>query len=596
MSQHSAAARGRDISRLAEHPIATFGVFAAVYALGAARGPAGGDTGEYMTLAAVGGVAHAPGYPLYTWLLQAAVALVPVGGIPWRASVLSALLAAGALGVLHAALRRLVPAGWALAAVAALGFSFAYWRLATVAEVFAGAALVEALALGVAVRVALGWRGPWAALALGGVAALGVAHHHTLVLMAPLFAWTLIVLGRDKQEYKIPIIWFCVGIIPGFLVYLGLLVPSGGWRWADPQGLTDLAHMLLRLDYGTFSLSSGAEGPTPGWRQVAALLSGRPAEWHLWFILSAFFGLSRGLRGPRRGLVVAIFLSWLAMGPMLVALFDAPTERLMFLQRFYLLSDVLLTPLVALGLHAAAASGARRGAWVAAGTLAALTLGAMNNAGAAPHANRASIAAYVDAVLEALPPDAVLVVDSDSAFSGVLFALEGEGRRPDVALVGEGLVGVPWYARRVSEADPALGAALGQSADLTALLARIGDARPVFLTVGYARRPELQASSGTPVPTGGLLFRRLPEGAPVPSLSAIELQNAAAADALDLGPPVDAPIWQERTYEAWPAGQAALLWQALGEAWARQGNSEAAKRCLARARAYRPDFTDPSAD
>ena len=94
----------------------------------------------------------------------------------------------------------------------------------------------------------------------------------------------------------------------------------------------------------------------------------------------------------------------------------------------------------------------------------------------------------------------------------------------------------------------------------------------------------------------GTLESNLPEGAPVPSLSAIELQNAAAADALDLGPPVDAPIWQERTYEAWPAGQAALLWQALGEAWARQGNSEAAKRCLARARAYRPDFREPSAD
>ena len=37
----------------------------------------GGDAGEWMTVAAIGGVGHPPGYPLWTLLLRA-LALVPI--------------------------------------------------------------------------------------------------------------------------------------------------------------------------------------------------------------------------------------------------------------------------------------------------------------------------------------------------------------------------------------------------------------------------------------------------------------------------------------------------------------------------------------
>ncbi len=100
----------------------------------------GGDAGEWMTVAAIGGVGHPPGYPLWTLLLRA-LALVPIGTIAFRASLGSALLAALAVALVHRAVWRVTLDGRAawLAALA-LMVSATFWRYATVAEVFAGAA------------------------------------------------------------------------------------------------------------------------------------------------------------------------------------------------------------------------------------------------------------------------------------------------------------------------------------------------------------------------------------------------------------------------------------------------------------------------
>ena len=127
-----------------------------VYGSGAARTAQGGDAGEFMTLAALGGVAHPPGYPLFTALLRLFGA-IPIGGVPWRASMVSATLAAGALALLHATVRDRVgsgAAGWV--AAGSLGLSLSFWQYATVAEVFAGGAFTAALLLLVTGRIAGG--------------------------------------------------------------------------------------------------------------------------------------------------------------------------------------------------------------------------------------------------------------------------------------------------------------------------------------------------------------------------------------------------------------------------------------------------------
>src|SRR3954470_12956207 len=59
------------------------------------------DSGELIAVSVTAGVAHAPGYPLYTLLLILAAA-VPIGDAAVRANALSALAGALAAGVYYA--------------------------------------------------------------------------------------------------------------------------------------------------------------------------------------------------------------------------------------------------------------------------------------------------------------------------------------------------------------------------------------------------------------------------------------------------------------------------------------------------------------
>ena len=70
----------------------------------------GGDSGELIVAAYKLGVAHPPGYPLFTLLAKAST-LIPVGTIAWRVNLLTAVLGALAATVLFRAT-------WKLAGVA----------------------------------------------------------------------------------------------------------------------------------------------------------------------------------------------------------------------------------------------------------------------------------------------------------------------------------------------------------------------------------------------------------------------------------------------------------------------------------------------
>jgi hypothetical protein len=58
------------------------------------------DSGELITVAWAGGIAHPPGYPLYT-ILGTGVVHLPLGNPAWRMNMLSALLAALAVGLFY---------------------------------------------------------------------------------------------------------------------------------------------------------------------------------------------------------------------------------------------------------------------------------------------------------------------------------------------------------------------------------------------------------------------------------------------------------------------------------------------------------------
>jgi hypothetical protein len=170
-----------------------------------------GDTAEFQRVGPSLGVAHPTGYPLYTmlgWLWSQ----LPLGGTPaWRMNLFSAGAAALAIGTLFLAARALgQPRAVAAAAALGLAASLTFWSQATIAEVYALAALLQALLILALLRwrqgrdsgERRGWPLWIAGLALG----LGLAHHRTIILMIPgaLVFWLLEARGRRLAATRRP--------------------------------------------------------------------------------------------------------------------------------------------------------------------------------------------------------------------------------------------------------------------------------------------------------------------------------------------------------------------------------------------------------
>ncbi|HTE18833.1 MAG TPA: DUF2723 domain-containing protein [Armatimonadota bacterium] len=144
-----------------------------------------GDSGEICSAIASGGVIHPPGYPFFSLLGRAALALVPWGEPAFRIGVVVALAAAGAVAALYRVNRELRASPWAAASAAAcFATGYTFWSQSTRVEVYSLHVLLATLALLFALRYRR--LGQPRELALMAVAlSLGLAHHLTIVLLGP---------------------------------------------------------------------------------------------------------------------------------------------------------------------------------------------------------------------------------------------------------------------------------------------------------------------------------------------------------------------------------------------------------------------------
>ncbi|MCX6026145.1 MAG: DUF2723 domain-containing protein [Chloroflexi bacterium] len=120
------------------------------------------DGSELATVPAILGLAHPPGYPLYTWLGFLFSRLMLAGDVAHRINMMSAMLGAMGVGALYLIVVRLLPAErlgllWrrCAAALAALLFAFSltFWSQAVIAEVYAP----NIGLLGLTLLLLLGW-------------------------------------------------------------------------------------------------------------------------------------------------------------------------------------------------------------------------------------------------------------------------------------------------------------------------------------------------------------------------------------------------------------------------------------------------------
>jgi hypothetical protein len=551
-----------------------------VYAVFASRTLVDADNAEFATLGALGGRAHPSGYPLYVLWLRA-WSWLPGTTPAHTAALATAILGALAIGVLHAACR-----AWGarpLAATIAVGIFAAaplILQFHSEAEVFAMNNLVAALVLWLAAaRGPL--RGHRRAAALGLVAGLGLAHHLTCVLIAPIGLYGVVRAARESRatSYLLAITGLVIGLSP----YAYLVFADGPASWGTITTASDLRATFLRSEYGTGSLATGVALPwTVG---VAACLTTVARSW-LWAFAVAGVAML-GVRiwrpaGETRWAWALLAVSFLLAGPGLASRFDIDPHGigLFICQRFHLLPALLLAIPVAAAIDVAVARLSARldRHPVAAAVLAVLGFVALSIAGLPRIARQHSPAMElgVQNLLRTLPPNAIaVVVSEDQCFGGQYLQL-ARGERPDVAFVCSELLRRAWYraawAHRglAMPADP--GAALGDA------LLRTG--RPVLVDRGLTG--VIAAHPSYPF---GVLARVLPAGTAPPTPSEVLLLNRDLYQRFDLDYPYP---YRDDDFAAVAHRRYTAAWAAISNLLDAAGDRDGARDAYDVARSLQP--------
>jgi hypothetical protein len=207
------------------------------------------NSGEFQFVSDVLGIAHPPGYPLYT-MLGKLFTLLPFGDVAYRVNLMSAFFAALTLALVSRTVRRATDSalGGVIGALA-LGTATTSWAQATTANTRSLTAFFAALALFALVSYAKKRREAYLilfALAFG----LGVTHHGSLVfLILPFVAFLLVtdlsLFTRVRRLLK-PLLVFLLSL--SVLLYLPIRgamgSPFGPPDIATPAGF--LNHVLAR--------------------------------------------------------------------------------------------------------------------------------------------------------------------------------------------------------------------------------------------------------------------------------------------------------------------------------------------------------------
>ncbi len=390
-------------------------------------------------------------------LLGVAEAILPWGDAAHRGALLSALLASTAVVLVHRTGLLLVPPGRAGGASAALGAALTalapgLWSQATIVEVYAGSALLVAVALWLGVRYAARPR-PVLFVQLGILVGIALAHHPTLLLGAPGFLPLLVRRPRPTRRA-----WLAAGAaalcIPA-LAYGTILARASAdppLNWGDPSNLAALWAHVSAAAYRPYFLSGSLEEYVGRLAPAARFLAWQYTPLGL---LVAALGWAVMAGRDRR---LAAGLAWWVVAALVftLAYFAADPEN-------YLLPAVLTFGLlVAPGAHAVGQWGGGRPR-VAAGAIfvALVPFQLLFNAAQMDLSHDGEARAWGEGVLYAAAPNGEIVTDQDRQTFALWYLQYVAGLRPDVIVVDRHLLAQPWYRERVERRWPGTVARLG---------------------------------------------------------------------------------------------------------------------------------------
>lgn len=569
----------------------------------------GGDNGEFALLAHVDGIAHAPGYPLYVALLRL-LRWWPAGSAAQAAGQATVLMASAQLLVTYAAGRLWGVPAWASGLALSLyaGSSLCIQHF-THAEVFALNGLIVALIL--CLVAPQPWLRPWFRLPLLSlVCGLGLAHHHSFVLVMPLIVFGVLQSVRSQQQARVPLLTvsllaFAVGFLPNLLLLVWSQSPKS--YLYSPGGINGwygFWHHFLRRDYGSFNLA--ASDPLSRVDVVAhfnLLLRALVEGWNALIVMAvlAFAARLRRLGSVDWWAWLALFCSVLLAGPifLLRANIDpaAGIANWEVLERFYLLPLQLLLIPVGEGLRLCGLWIRAAGPWRSGPSgamtrwqrglvepllapLLAVSLLGLQAASAvrSTEVRRAPVVeTYLRGLLDGLPADAVVLARGDEELYGGSYLQHVEGVRPDVVLLDPTFLAKPWFVQRLARRLPGCRwSATTQEQLFIDLLESCR--RPLLVSDTVAGLPSVQALMAHRASVqDGSLRRILRREDPVPAPDQVLQRNHQLFEQLVMP---ESPLSLAHGWASLPMMRYRFAWQRIADDLRRAGRPDLAREAL----------------
>lgn len=320
----------------------------------------GGDSGELIAAAQELGVAHPPGYPVFTMLAWLAIKLVPGESVAWKVNLQTSMFGGMAIVFLALTVLRLTrrPSA-AVLAVGMWGWCKLTWAWSITAEVFALNNLFVALLMFVALKFEDAENQSQIKMSFVGsfVCGLSLCNQHTMVVYVFCLAiWVLYTLHKNQiLSFSVLVkigLSFFTGLLPYFYLPLSSWFLRSRWTWGDQRSFSGLLTHLLRREYGTFDLGKGetGQGLMFGLRAyLDHILSDFTVVICVLFLLGLAVIVNRHLKTTERSLTVfftmmtvyLLFFSWRANLDLNNPLYLGVVER------FWMQSDMVLVTIAA---------------------------------------------------------------------------------------------------------------------------------------------------------------------------------------------------------------------------------------------------------
>ncbi|KAF2076608.1 hypothetical protein CYY_002094 [Polysphondylium violaceum] len=240
----------------------------------------GGDAGELIINAYQFGIAHPPGYPLFTALGYIFSHAFPSSqlSVAWKVSLMSSMIGAIGSVLIYLTVYLWVNDHWSgILASGLFTFSPLIWMYHIQGEVFSLNNTFTALLLFLSiwftrVRIyenerynASFWTSERIAYLSAFLCGLGLTNQHTLVLIvAPFAFWIMFIAGRD-QLWSMKIVSnlsICAlsGLSPYLFLFVAPKLNKVKYSWGNTSTISGFITHFLRSEYGTLQLYSGDEG------------------------------------------------------------------------------------------------------------------------------------------------------------------------------------------------------------------------------------------------------------------------------------------------------------------------------------------------